>query len=631
MRQKLKREREANHLRTVQATGLNGLDASSTVSLLITLWNSGHMTPQTLQKIAKAVHRDMGMMRKWNFAKMISKGQLVTLEMDYFEDLEVLSKIGASGDEVSNCLRDLERHLPPTSIAMPDPIPIPMKIKTGDPPVIEDVAQWLLLPHVLFSHIYHNFKEVWQKRFVGNSTQLREFWKSQEGNPQYRHPDFDGQKSSMEARCIPLRMHSDGVVVTGRGRSWSKMADVYSWGPVLGWGNTDTMLYFIWAVWEHQLSKVTDRTTYAALANVLRWSFTALWEGKWPTHDHNGKEFPPGTRSYELSHGPDTRLAEGYFALLWVIESDLDFLAQFWNFPRNSAASPCAYCPCTNRFGHMPFDNFSTDPPAPWMSQIRNVDYMLDHPESFTNPMYRIPGVTALTVCIDWMHTKYLGTDQYFLGSVLFTLCHHLLPTGTPEANCAWIWKHIKAEYRARNTTTRYRVLRLNMFGTGSGGYPCLKGKAHAIKELGLILRDLFDDWHDSSDPYQVAILHALNSSARLEQILLEYKSDFKFPAPIAAEFKKLCLLHVRQQQALYQFGGHRVFNITFKHHWLVHAGHRALYQNPRMGWCFMGEDLMLKVRTVTHPCTFGTKGEVVHKKLLRRMIRDLEGKFLQV
>ena len=129
-------------------------------------------------------------------------------------------------------------------------------------------------------------------------------------------------------------MHSDGVVVTGRGRSWSKMLGVYSWGPVLGWGHTDTMLYFMWARWEHQLSKVTDRNTYESIANLLRWSFTALWEGRWPTHDHMGKEFPPGTRSYELSHGPDTRLAEGYFALLWVIESDLDFLAVFWNFPR---------------------------------------------------------------------------------------------------------------------------------------------------------------------------------------------------------------------------------------------------------------------------------------------------------
>ena len=133
-------------------------------------------------------------------------------------------------------------------------------------------------------------------------------------------------------------MHSGGVVVTGRGRSWSKMLGVYSWGPVLGWGHTDTMLYFMWAGWEHQLSKVTDRNTYESIANLLRWSFTALWEGRWPTHDHMGKEFPPGTRSYELSHGPDTRLAEGYFALLWVIESDLDFLAVFWNFPRVGSA-----------------------------------------------------------------------------------------------------------------------------------------------------------------------------------------------------------------------------------------------------------------------------------------------------
>ena len=90
-------------------------------------------------------------------------------------------------------------------------------------------------------------------------------------------------------------------------------------------------------------------------------------------------------------------------------------------------------------------------------------------------------------------------------------------------------------------------------------------------------------------------------------------------------------MAHVRQQQALKDLAGRRTFNVTFKHHWLIHAGHRAMFQNPRMGWCFQGEDLMLKVRTMTHPCTFGTKGEVVHKKLLSRMIRELEGEFLQV
>ena len=70
----MKREKEANHLRTARATGMNGLESSYTVNLLIHLWNAGTMTPQTLQKISKAVRKDMGCMREWNLAKMVDGG-----------------------------------------------------------------------------------------------------------------------------------------------------------------------------------------------------------------------------------------------------------------------------------------------------------------------------------------------------------------------------------------------------------------------------------------------------------------------------------------------------------------------------------------------------------------------------
>ena len=91
--------------------------------------------------------------------------------------------------------------------------------------------------------------------------------------------------------------------------------------------------------------------------------------------------------------------------------------------------------------------------------------------------------------------------------------------------------------------------------------------------------------------------LAALNSSSRIEEIFA------------------LCVKHVRkQQQALRDFAWRRIFNVTFNPHWLVHAGQRSFFLNPRMGWCLQGEDLMLKVRTMTHPCTFGTKWEAVHK-----------------
>ena len=248
-------QRMADHERTSAATGMDGLNKSCTAALLVSLWNRGVMTPHTLQKITNAVNKDMTAMRVWNLAKMVSEGELVTTVMDKFDDIEAMSKIGADGEQIRNCLRDLERQLAPTSLQMPIPTKIPLQIKPGDPPVVEWTDQWLLLPHVLFAHVYHNHKNVWNSRFLPSQDQLHGFWDAQRGNPQYDHPSFVGHKQTMRDRCIPLRMHSDGVVVTGRGRSWSKMLDVYSWGPVLGWGSTDSMLYFIWAVWEIQISR----------------------------------------------------------------------------------------------------------------------------------------------------------------------------------------------------------------------------------------------------------------------------------------------------------------------------------------------------------------------------------------
>ena len=44
--------------------------------------------------------------------------------------------------------------------------------------------------------------------------------------------------------------------------------DVFSWGPVLGSGGTDTMLYLIWGVWEHQVSKIEEHGTYEIFADI---------------------------------------------------------------------------------------------------------------------------------------------------------------------------------------------------------------------------------------------------------------------------------------------------------------------------------------------------------------------------
>ena len=171
------------------------------------------------------------------------------------------------------------------------------------------------------------------------------------------------------------------------------------------------------------------------------------------------------------------------------------------------------------------------------MDAIFAVSHMLAHPEHFPNKIFRLAGVSPLTVCIDWMHTKYLGTDQYFLGGVLFMIVNILMPGGTPDANCAELWELVKAEYRTRRTPTRFRILKCSMFNSGSGGYPKLKGKAHAIRHLGYSLKDIFEALAPHDDAFCTAVLGALRTGVQMEEILDVYKFQFKFPPDVAQTF----------------------------------------------------------------------------------------------
>ena len=75
----------------------------------------------------------------------------------------------------------------------------------------------------------------------------------------------------------------------------------------------------------------------------------------------------------------------------------------------------------------MPWSDFRTEPEAEWMSQTFSPQQWIE-----LNParqlLFRIPGVTIWTVWADWMHTKYIGTDQYLFGSILWLIVYKLLP-----------------------------------------------------------------------------------------------------------------------------------------------------------------------------------------------------------
>ena len=67
-----------------------------------------------------------------------------------------------------------------------------------------------------------------------------------------------------------------------------------------------------------------------------------------------------------------------------------------------------------------------------------------------------------LTLTLDWMHCKYLGSDKLLYGGVFHVIVYKLL-SGTAQQNMVQTWNLLKAIYDSLNIQTRYRVLKLTI------------------------------------------------------------------------------------------------------------------------------------------------------------------------
>ena len=69
---------------------------------------------------------------------------------------------------------------------------------------------------------------------------------------------------------------------------------------------------------------------------------------------------------------------------------------------------------------------------------------------------------------------------------------------------------------------------------------------------------------------------------------------------------------------------GDMLFDITPKSHYLAHIGLFAKYLNPRLGWCYAGEDFMHTVRTLGARAAVGNAPAKCGAKLFDRYAAGL-------
>ena len=219
-------------------------------------------------------------------------------------------------------------------------------------------------------------------------------------------------------------------------------------------------MYYIWSCYGQAFSNVAGQNTKKAFLKILAWSCRWLLLGRWPTHDHNDVEYPensPGWKlAYEVYH-----LAGGFRAVIFSLIGDLDYHTKFWELENhNSTVQPCYYCPCN--LTDVNWRNFL--PTAAWVAATyTNAQWIAAHPDRLA--FLALPWVTVLTVCSDWMHVKYLGTDQYFFGSVLHYMVFTMMRTrGTPDQNMITVMNMLRDFFRENRVGCCFKHITVRMF-----------------------------------------------------------------------------------------------------------------------------------------------------------------------
>ena len=332
-------------------------------------------------------------------------------------------------------------------------------------------------------------------------------------------------------------------------------------------------------------------------------------------HHHKLARYAAGSLEAQRA---GTWLAAGWKGVLWALTGDLDYFVAMLGAPNYSLKSgPCMHCKCTGT-GDLTWTNFSET--ALWRSARWDASAWHASPSRTQCVLLSLPGASCWTVAYDWVHVKYLGVDQYIFGSVLMVLVTMVMP-GDDSENLQVCWTFLKNYFRTHRTPTPFRYLtKLTMF-LRTGKYPKLRGKASEIRHFGKALLAL---WREFSSPHLVLhkrIALMLKQNVHLEDMITFHKEDFAFPAGAAQEFEETTssMLQLLTQVAdHFVEEGMKVFDITSKSHMLQELALLSRCMNPKVVWCFMGEDMMQRMQQVAKACVRGVKIDKQTSKLAR-------------
>lgn len=182
----------------------------------------------------------------------------------------------------------------------------------------------------------------------------------------------------------------------------------------------------------------------------------------------------------------------------------------------------------------------------------------------------------------------------------------------------------IHQDHKAQN---RFNTLRLSMFANDEKGFPHLKGKAAELRHFAPALKETFEEHMVTSNLQHKQVVRMLDIAIRMESLLDEHADAYILPAEARGEFRLCCFSFVQlntQLGAFYHRRGVLLFSHTIKMHYMCHIGLVADYINPRLGWCYAGEDFMKRIKKLVQSSAAGTGAHLVTTKAMKKYIHGV-------
>ena len=305
------------------------------------------------------------------------------------QDVARLASIGGQGKHPGNTHRDLlllsGSHFV-VATAPTGQIPVLLQFQTLSRTLNKEVGLDFLLPHKLFSCIYHSLPSAFTSSILGGAeANIPRFWEAMRDHPVVlARPEL--RRGGLD-KVVPLSLHGDGVAYMQTRRAGGKSLEVLSWASMLCKGSTKTSSFLIFLLVKNLVKATGFNQSWQKVWKVLTWSLDSLRLGVWPLVDWEGKEFSDKA-SWDYTR-KGTPLADGFSGYVFLLKSDIEFLANHFKLNSPSSNEPCSLCRADRSMNSRPWTDCR--PTAAWKPTVWTREaWSLAHP--LCHPLFQMHG-----------------------------------------------------------------------------------------------------------------------------------------------------------------------------------------------------------------------------------------------